>query len=169
MDLRGLGHKFRFLLNNNGHGDINTRAQTGHIACFWPGPAHAMLSMPSLGVDSWSYCEAPVTIAVLVDMVRGCATFGVNGLAGPCVRFPPGGAWRSGVQILTTPGCFPLTSTLDGGRLVVSCATPPTPPSMLAAAASQPMTVAEHLAAGSLRTEADALVAQIDVNPPWVN
>ena len=49
LELLGLGHKFRFVLNNNG--DFNTD-ETGQIACFWPGPAHVMLSMPSLGVDT---------------------------------------------------------------------------------------------------------------------
>ena len=100
-------------------------------------------------------------MSVLVDLVRGCATFGLNGLAGPCVRFPPGGAWRDGgVQIVTPPGCIPMASVLGrslGGRCIVSCATPPTPPSMLAAA-SHPMTAAEHLAAGSLRTVPGALL-----------
>ena len=162
LGLLGLAHKFRFLLNHNGTGDnLAARRQTGHIACFGPGPGGEMLSMPSLGVDSWSYCEAPVTMSVLVDLVRGCATFGLNGLAGPCVRFPPGGAWREGgVQIVTPPGCIPMASVLGrslGGRCVISCATPPTPPSMLAAA-SHPMTVAEHLAAGSLRTVPGALL-----------
>ena len=120
------------------------------------------LFIPSLGVDSWSYVTAPVTMSVLVDMVRGCATFGLNGLAGPCVRFPPGGAWRDGgVQIVTPPGCIPMASVLGrslGGRCVISCATPPTPPSMRETA-SHPMTTAEHLAAGSLRTAAGALIA----------
>jgi hypothetical protein len=41
---------------------------------------------------------------------------------------------------------------------VISCATPPTPPSMRETA-SHPMTAAEHLAAGSLRTAAGALIA----------
>ena len=160
LELLGLGHKFRLLLNHNGAGvDMAAQRQTGHIACFGPGPGGEMLSMPSLGVDSWSYCEAPVTMSVLVDLVRGCATFGLNGLAGPCVRFS-GDAWRDGVQIATPPGCFPMAAVVGrslGGRCVISCATPPTPPSMLAAA-SHPMTVAEHLAAGSLRTAAGALI-----------
>ena len=117
-----------------------------------------MLSMPSLGVDSWSYCEAPVTMSILVDMVRGCATFGLNGLVGPCVRFPDD--FGDGVQIVTPPGCFPMASVLGrslGGRCIASCDTPPPPPSMLAAA-SHPMTAAEHLAAGSLRTAPGALL-----------
>ena len=162
LALLGLGQRFRFVLNNNGAGaDMAARRRTGQIACFGPGPANEMLSMPSLGVDSWSYCEAPVTMSVLVDLVRGCATFGLNGLAGPCVRFPPGSEWRDGVQIATSPGCIPMASVLGrslGGRCIVSCATPPTPPSMLAAA-SHPMTAAEHLAAGSMRIAPVALIA----------
>ena len=161
LELLGLGHKFRLLLNHNGAGvDMAAQRQTGHIACFGPGPdATPMLSMPSLGVDSWSYCKDPVTMSVLVDMVRGCATFGLNGLAGPCVRFS-GDAWRDGVQIATPPGCFPMAAVVGrslGGRCVISCATPPTPTWMLAAA-SHPMTAAEHLAAGSLRTVPGALL-----------
>ena len=99
----------------------------------------------------------PVTMSVLVDMVRGCATFGLNGLAGPCVRFPPGGAWRDGVQVVARG--FPQSPMgVNGVRCFVSCATPPTPPPMLAAA-SHPMTAAEHLAAGSMRTAPVALIA----------
>ena len=94
-------------------------------------------------------CKEPVTMSVLVDLVQGCATFGLNGLAGPCVRFPAGDTWRSGVQVVAQG--FPLISPMDGDRCIVLCSTPPTPPSMLAAA-SHPRTVAEHLAAGSLRT-----------------
>ena len=154
LEILGVGTgagRFRCVLNNNGDG----APETGHIACFGPGPGGAMLPMPSLGVDSWSYCEAPVTMSVLVDMVRGCATFGLNGLAGPCVRFP-GEGWRNGVCVAARG--FPVDAFLDdGARIIVSCTTPPTPPSMLAAA-SHPMTVAEHVAAGSLRGEADLMV-----------
>ncbi len=154
LEIYGLGQRFCCMLNN-----IGGSAETGHIACFVRGSladlAPRSLFIPSLGVDSWSYVTAPVTMSVLVDMVRGCATFGLNGLAGPCVRFPAGGTWRRGVQV--DAWGFPPGSVLDGGRCLVSCATPPTPPSMLAAA-SHPMTVAEHLAAGSLREEAHLMV-----------
>ena len=97
-------------------------------------------------------------MSVLVDMVRGCATFGLNGVAGPCMRFT-GDEWRDGVHIVargfpTGDGIHPVS----GRRCIVSCATPPTiPPSMLAAA-SHPMTIADHLAAGSLRTEANPMI-----------
>ena len=114
----------------------------------------ATQSLPSLGVNSWSYCEAPVTLSVLVDMVRGCATFGLNGLAGPCVRFP-GEGWRNGVHVQARG--FPVPAVLEGARCILSCATPPTPPAILAAA-SHPMTVVEHLAAGSLCEEANVII-----------
>ena len=153
LEIYGTGQRFQCTLNNHGGS-----AQTGHIACFGQGSlvlAPRSLFIPSLGVDSWSYCEEPVTMSVLVDMVRGCATFGLNGLAGPCVRFP-GDEWRrDGVQVRARG--FPHAHVLEGGRCIVSCTTPPTPPSMLAAA-SHPMTVAEHLAAGSLREEPDLMV-----------
>ena len=155
LEIYGMGQRFCCMLNN-----IGGSAETGHIACFVQGSladlAPRSLFIPSLGVDSWSYVTAPVTMSVLVDMVRGCATFGLNGLAGPCVRFP-GDLWRrDGVQVCAQG--FPLAQVLPpGGRSIVSCATPPTPPSMLAAA-SHPMTVAEHLAAGSLREEAHLMV-----------
>ena len=154
MSSGALPKRFRFLLNNTGAGDDH---REGNVACFWPGPDHAMLSMSSLGVDSWSYVDAPVTMSVLVDMVRGCATFGLNGVAGPCMRFT-GDEWRGGVHIIargfpTGDGIHPVSGT----RCIVACATPPTPPSMMAAA-SHPMTVSEHLAAGSLRTEANTPV-----------
>ena len=93
-------------------------------------------------------------MSVLVDMVRGCATFGLNGVVGPCMRFT-GDEWRDGVQVSARG--FPLTQVLEGGRCIVSCTSPPTPPSMLAAA-SHPMTIADHLAAGSLRTEANPMI-----------
>ena len=141
------------MLNNNIPG--GGAAYTGHIACFKSGLASTpMLSIPSLGVNSWSYCEAPVTLSVLVDMVRGCATFGLNGLAGPCVRFP-GEGWRNGVHVQARG--FPVPAVLEGARCILSCATPPTPPAILAAA-SHPMTVVEHLAAGSLCEEANVII-----------
>ena len=156
LEIYGLGQRFCCMLNN-----IGGSAETGHIACFVQGSladlAPRSLFIPSLGVDSWSYVTAPVTMSVLVDMVRGCATFGLNGLAGPCVRFP-GDLWRRDAVQVCAQG-FPLAQVLPpGGRSIVSCATPPTPPSMLAAA-SHPMTAAEHLAAGSMRIAPVALIA----------
>ena len=166
LNLHGVGpgpEGFQFVLDNNGDGgeDIAARRQTGHIAGLERDPegnpnVGDILEMPSLGVDSWSYCQDPVTMSILVDLVRGCATFGLNGLAGPCVRFPAGGTWRDGVQVVARG--FPQSPMgVNGVRCIVSCATPPTPSTMLAAA-SHPMTIADHLAAGSLRTEADATV-----------
>ena len=70
---------------------------------------------------------------VLVDMVRGCVTLRLNGLDGPCVRFP-GVEWRSGVQVLVEEWPSPAVIDRDLPRVAVSCATPPPPPSLLVAA-----------------------------------
>ena len=109
-----------------------------------------------------SHADPSILLYVLVYVPHNSSqnSFGLNGLAGPCVRFS-GDAWRDGVQIATPPGCFPMAAVVGrslGGRCVISCATPPTPPSMRETA-SHPMTAAEHLAAGSLRTAAGALIA----------
>lgn len=90
-------------------------------------------------------------------MARGCATLRLNGIDGPCVSFP-GDLWRRGVRIVVED--FPDLAGEEVSRhvtgdvsrypwCVVSCETPPIPVSLLEAAAD-PMTVAEHLAAGSL-------------------
>ena len=78
-------------------------------------------------------------------------TFRLNGTDCPCVRFPASAEWREGVRLtlsgLPDPGD-------DTQRVVVSCATPPVPPSLLEAAAN-PLTGAEHVAAGSMEYDAD--------------
>ena len=81
---------------------------------------------------------------------RGCVTFRLNGIDGPCVRFP-GVEWRSGVQVLVEEWPSPAVIDRDLPRVAVSCATPPPPPSLLVAA-EEPMTVEEHLATGSLES-----------------
>ena len=93
--------------------------------------------------DRWTWCEDPVIFGCLVDTVQGCVTFGLNGVTGPCVRFPDF-PWQSGVRI-------GLDYLPDRGgdssypRCIASCATPPTPPRMLVEA-NHPRTAAEHLA-----------------------
>lgn len=99
----------------------------------------------ALTSDSWVY-DAEVTFGVLVDMRRGCVTFRLNGVDGPCVRFP-GDLWRSGVRIAVDG--FYHYEYVDHGRCIVSCATRPAPPSILEAA-SNPRTVGELLESGSL-------------------
>ena len=109
------------------------------------------LRIKSLGDDSWTWCEDPVVFGVLVDMVRGCVTFRVNGIDGPCVRFP-NADWRLGVHLCLSH--IPIEPEHDPMQIVVSCATPPVPPSLLEAAAN-PLTGAEHVAAGSMEYDAD--------------
>ena len=110
----------------------------------------------SFGNEDWSWCEDPVIFGVLVDMNRGCVTFRLNAIDGPCVRFPNGfmlGA--DGVRIKMSE--FPTDrkgTPPEGYSVVVTCATPPVPPSLIAAAAN-PLTGAEHVAAGSMEYDAD--------------
>ena len=49
---------------------------------------------------------------------------------------------------------FPIEPEHDPMQIVVSCATPPVPPSLLEAAAN-PLAGAEHIAAGSMEYDAD--------------
>ena len=93
--------------------------------------------------DCWTWCEDPVIFGCLVDTVQGCVTFGLNGVTGPCVRFPDF-PWQSGVRMGVDylPDCGADPSY---PRCIASCATPPTPPRMLVEA-NHPRTAAEHLA-----------------------
>ena len=93
--------------------------------------------------DNWTWCHDPVIFGCLVDTVQGCVTFGLNGVTGPCVRFPDF-PWQSGVRIGLDylPDCGGDSSY---PRCIASCATPPTPPRMLVEA-NHPMTAAGHLA-----------------------
>ena len=106
----------------------------------------------SFGNEAWSWCEDPVIFGLLVDMNRRCVTFRLNGFDGPCVRFPNGfmvGA--DGVRIKMSD--FPTDrkgAPPEGYSVVVACATPPVPPSLLEAAAN-PLDVFEHVSAGSFR------------------
>ena len=140
--IHGLGQPFEFELGGSHGGDI--------VRLVVEDAEVQGLVIPSLGVNSWSWCNDPVTFGVLVDMVRGCVTFRLNGLDGPCVRFP-GVEWRSGVQVLVEEWPSPAVIDRDLPRVAVSCATPPPPPSLLVAA-EEPMTVEEHLATGSLES-----------------
>ena len=111
------------------------------------------LKIKSLGNNSWTWCTDPVTFGVLVDMNRGCVAFRLNGVDGPCVRFP-GAEWTShGVWIeldqFPSGEHLPVDDTGETYPLVVSCATAPVPPSLLEAAAAKPLTGLEHVAAGA--------------------
>ncbi len=113
------------------------------------------LQIKSLGNNSWTWSTDPVTFGVLVDMNRGCVAFRLNGVDGPCVRFP-GAEWTShGVWIeldqFPSGEHLPVDETGETYPLVVSCATAPVPPSLLEAAAN-PLTGPEHVAAGASRT-----------------
>ena len=115
-----------------------------------------ILKIKSLGNDSWTWCS-PVTFGVLVDMNRGCVTFRLNGIDGPCVRFP-GSYWKSSdgawIKISEFPADEVHQETGEPLLVVVACATPPVPPSLLEAAAN-PLTASEHVAAGAFEDITD--------------
>ena len=101
---------------------------------------------------------------VLVDMDttldRGCVTFRLNEIDGPCVRFPPGSTWGGGVTIEvsefpTHRKGTPPWENEEALPVVVSCATPPVPPSLLEASAN-PLSVWQHVGAGSFEEVTDA-------------
>ena len=97
--------------------------------------------------ERWEWCET-VIFGLLVDMVRGCCTFHLNGQRGPCVKLP-GDLWRRhGIQIAIegfpynvsdTPPCVLTCSSFVPGRALGD-------PRL-----HEPKTVAEHLASGGLR------------------
>ncbi len=64
----------------------------------------------------------------------------------------PNADWRLGVHLCLSH--IPIEPEHDPMQIVVSCATPPVPPSLLEAAAN-PLTGAEHVAAGSMEYDAD--------------
>ena len=106
--------------------------------------------------------EAAV-FGALVDVPRRCVTFCLNGVVGPCVRFP---AFVNG-EIRLVCDYFPdfPPDEWEGGRRV-SCATLSTPASMLDV---RPKTCAQHRDLGAL-TISPRTAARLDdflaVHPP---
>ena len=156
--LRG-SQGFGFQLDYEGFDDVLQRDRDVCVIKMCdPDDRSRYFRIESLGIDTWTWCTDPVTFGVLVDMNRGCVTFRINGINGPCVRFPPGSEWRGGVTIEISE--FPTqrkgTPPPDGESLpvVVSCATPPVPPSLLEAAAN-PLSAWEHVGAGSFEDVTD--------------
>ena len=115
------------------------------ICLLWMNGTCSLIKSLSDGI--WSWCEDPVVFGVLVDVVRGCMTIRLNGVDGECVRFPAGTEWGAPRGVSLRVGQFPENDVL-AEPLIVSCATPPVPPSLLEAAAN-PLSVPEHVAAGS--------------------
>ena len=84
-------------------------------------------------------------------------TFRLNGIDGPCVRFP-GSYWKSSdgawIKISEFPADEVHQETAEPLLVVVACATPPVPPSLLEAAAN-PLTASEHVAASDFEDITD--------------
>ena len=112
--------------------------------------------------DVWKWGEA-VTFGALVDVPRRCVTFCLNGIIGPCVRFPA--CVRAG-DIRLVCDYFPAANYFPACPRRVSCATLPTPASMLDV---RPKTCAQHRDLGAL-TISPRTAARVDdflaVHPP---
>ena len=121
-----------------------------------------MYTIPAF-CGEWQWGEA-VAFGALVDVPRRCVTFCLNGVVGPCVRFPA--CMRLG-DIRLVCDYFPDYPPDEWhGRRSVSCATLSTPASMLDV---RPETCAQHHALGTL-IKAPNMAARVDdfleVHPP---
>ena len=140
--MEGVGQKFGLEL-----GDDVSEEGSVNRALIWEsvGVVHRVVSF---GDECWTWCDEVVVFGALVDMVRGCVTFRLNGIDGPCVRFP-GDEWRRPPGVWLTIQDFPNFRDDDSyPDVVVSCATRPVPPSLLVAA-KQPKYASEYYAAGA--------------------
>jgi hypothetical protein len=81
------------------HDDDGERESDKAVDLFYvagrPGARRVDMQRISAFNDCWTWCDGPVIFGCLVDMVLDCVTFRINGVDGPCVRFP-GFPWRSG-------------------------------------------------------------------------
>ena len=94
--------------------------------------------------ERWEWCET-VIFGLLVDMVRGCCTFHLNGQRGPCVKLP-GDLWRRhGITIAIER--FPYNVS-DTPPCVLTCSS--FVPQGAMRDPATPKTVAEHHASGVL-------------------
>mmetsp|Transcript_5223 Transcript_5223/g.15494 ORF Transcript_5223/g.15494 Transcript_5223/m.15494 type:complete len:290 (+) Transcript_5223:155-1024(+) len=102
----------------------------------------------ALGFDNWIWCAEDdrdeVVLGFLVDMERGCVTFRLNGVDGPCVAFASTSSWRDGV--LLSVDDFPGWLCVNGNTRRVSCRTAPCP----FADAPMPRTYSQLVESGDL-------------------
>ena len=97
---------------------------------------------------SWTWNSDPVIFGLLVDTIRGCVTFRVNGIDGPCLDNSNldgfSDTTRTLVSISEFPSEFPSD---DAPSMQVEVSSPPCPPSLRAVALKSP---ADHVLDGSL-------------------
>ena len=99
--------------------------------------------------DTWSWVCAPVTFGLLVDMSRACVTLRFNAHDALCLDLTRN-CVAEGLEVRVES--FPdEVEDAHGGvaPVIVSCSTPPTPTSLLAAAA-EPLGLDAHHSAGTL-------------------
>jgi hypothetical protein len=140
----GSAMMLRFFMEEDEHGDQLTGdpEDDARVGLFVDDQFYGV---PAFG-NNWTYLEDTVTVGLLVDTVRGCVTFHMNDIDGPCL--PLGGSdWKqSGVFVYVSD--FVDSPSLDDYTTEVTVSTPPCPPSLLRAAV--PKSADEHTADASL-------------------
>ena len=144
LSLLGLGEHLGLYLSSDPEGDEHRAALVAP-----DDDGDTVLHLVPDFHERWEWCET-VIFGLLVDMVRGCCTFHLNGHRGPCVKLP-GDLWRR----------HGITIAIEGFPYNVS----QTPPCVLTCESfvpkwnfrdpriNEPKTVAELLASGALRSE----------------
>ena len=144
LSLLGLGELFSLLLCSDDEGDEHRVALVAKDDM----GDNVLHLVPEL-FECWEWCET-VTFGLLVDMVRGCCTFYLNGQRGPCVRLP-GDRWRRhGIQIAIEGFPYNVSQTPP---CVLTCESFVPKWNFRDPRINEPKTVAEHLASGVLRSE----------------
>ena len=139
LSLLGLGEQFSVLLCSDDGGDEHRVALVANDDM-----GDNVLHLVPEFFETWEWCET-VTFGLLVDMIRGCCTFHLNGQRGPCVKFP-GDLWRRhGIQIAIEG--FPANVS-DTPPCVLTCSS--FVPQGAMRDPATPKTVAEHHASGVL-------------------
>ena len=93
---------------------------------------------------SWTWNSDPVIFGLLVDTIRGCVTFRVNGIDGPCLDNSNLDGFSDTSRTFISVHDFPSD---DVQSMQVEVSSPPCPPSLRAAALKSP---ADHVLDGSL-------------------
>jgi hypothetical protein len=102
---------------------------------------------------SWTWVSDPVIFGLLVDTIRGCVSFRMNGIDGPCLDNSNLDGFNDKTRTLISISGLPpndvqsMQVTNDVQSMQVEVSSPPCPPSLRAAALKSP---ADHVLDGSL-------------------
>ena len=144
LSLLGLGEHLGLYLSSDPEGDEHRAALVAP-----DDDGDTVLHLVPAFHERWEWCET-VIFGLLVDMVRGCCTFHLNGHRGPCVKLP-GDLWRRhGITIAIEN--FPCNVS-DTPPCVLTCSSFVPKWNFRDPRINEPKTVSEHLASGALRSE----------------